>query len=92
MCKRAIDTTWGLRPNEVLWLYELVIKPFSSLGLQRGGRHWTPYPTDYCLRKPYSKAISGKDSLKDEHDGHVKPMTMGLREYTKDYGDKGRDS
>ncbi|GBP04050.1 hypothetical protein EVAR_91110_1 [Eumeta japonica] len=49
VCKRAIGRTWGLRPNGVLWLYEMVVKPILSMGLQYG-KHWTPYLTDYCLK------------------------------------------
>ncbi|GBP08776.1 Retrovirus-related Pol polyprotein from type-1 retrotransposable element R1 [Eumeta japonica] len=33
VCKRAIGRTWGLRPNGVLWLYEMVVKPILFYGV-----------------------------------------------------------
>ncbi|GBP12888.1 hypothetical protein EVAR_70188_1 [Eumeta japonica] len=44
----------GVFPNGVLWLYEMVTKPIPlySASIQCGDRHWTPYPTNYCLVAP----------------------------------------
>ncbi|GBP12690.1 hypothetical protein EVAR_74050_1 [Eumeta japonica] len=33
VCKRAIGRTWGLRPDGVLWLYEMVVKPILFYGV-----------------------------------------------------------
>ncbi|GBP13009.1 hypothetical protein EVAR_72247_1 [Eumeta japonica] len=43
---------------------------------------------ELATSRPYGEAISDKDSIKAERDGHVEPKTMWPREHTGYYGER----